>query len=244
MVIIAANWKEHKTNEETIKFLEKLNQEINDTNSEIIIAPSFVALKDAKEHAGITKIAAQNMFYQEQGAFTGEVSPKMIKSFCDYVILGHSERRGLFYETDKDVNKKAKKALEYEIKPIICIGETKKQRDEGKASEIITSMLKKCLEGITEPNFVIAYEPVWAISGGDCSKKPATPQDAQEMHNLIRKELSKLYQDKSQEIHIIYGGSVKPENISKIMAQKDVDGVLVGGCSLETESFVKIINYQ
>ena len=240
MVLIAANWKEHKTNEEAIQFMQELEKRISDINTEVVVAPSFVALKDAKENSNKTKIAAQNMFYSEEGAFTGEVSARMLEGFCDYVILGHSERRRFFNETDESVNKKVHKALEHNIIPIICIGESKEQRDNGQTFEVIERMLNSALEGINESNFVIAYEPVWAISGGDSNTKPATPEDAEEAHAFIRE---KLKEKNLENVHVIYGGSVKPGNISQLMEKENIDGALVGGASLEVDSFEKIIKY-
>ncbi|MFW6450026.1 MAG: triose-phosphate isomerase [Nanoarchaeota archaeon] len=235
--MIIANWKEHKTNEETIEFLKELVQR-TDTRG-VVVAPSYVALQDASEcvSGSKIKISAQNMFYEDEGAYTGEVSPRMIKPFCDYVILGHSERRGIFNETDEEINKKVLKSQEYGITPIICVGESREEREEGRTFEVIERMLMSALHNAGE-DFVIAYEPVWAISGGDKNKKPATHYDADAVHYFIKDKLREKY---DKEFRVLYGGSVKPSNINEFMEKKNIDGALVGGASLDIDKFIQMI---
>ncbi len=253
--IIAANWKENKENSETADFLLSLKeritpieQDIKNQNLQIIIAPSYVSLVTAYDitRDSDIKIASQNMFYEDSGAYTGEISPLMIKNFCNYVILGHSERRHIFNEDNETIKKKLNAAIKHGLKPILCIGETRKQKDEGRTFETIREMLDILDEAddITPNNFIVAYEPVWAISCGKENTKPATPEDAQEAHAYIRKLLHEKFNDKAMDISILYGGSVKPENIKTLMAKDYIDGVLVGNASLQIESFEKLIKSQ
>ena len=191
------------------------------------------------------KIGAQNMHWEEKGAYTGEVSGKMLKSIqVEYVIIGHSERRQYFAETDETVNKKIKAALQNELKPIVCVGETLEQREAGEAQNIIKTQTKLALAGLSKQqmqNVMIAYEPIWAIGTG----KTATSNDANEVIKAIRKQISELYgEEVAQNTIILYGGSVKPENSKELFSTSDIDGGLVGGASLNVEDFEKIINYE
>ena len=213
-------------------------------NVEIVLAPPFTSLRDVKDIITDTNIslAAQNMHWEEKGAFTGEISPAMVKAAgCKYVIIGHSERRAHFGETNETVNKKVKAALKEGLLPIMCVGEKPEERESGKAFDVVSEHALKGLIGVGEEdilNVVIAYEPVWAIGTG----KNATPGQAQEIHEFIRGLLAKNYgQGISEKIRIQYGGSVKPDNIELLMKEKDVDGALVGGASLDEGSFAEII---
>lgn len=245
--IIAANWKMHKTPSETEDFLRDflvLAQSGND-NVDIVIAPPYISLAAAlsmltnRDHV---RIAAQNMHDQPSGAFTGEISPLMLRTMLvTYVILGHSERRSLFGETDAIINTKVLAAHHYHLKPILCVGETLTERDAGKLEEVLTTQLRGSLANVTADQAigtVLAYEPVWAIGTG----RTATAEQAQEAHALIRSILTKLYDSATaSRVRIQYGGSVKPSNMAELMSQPDVDGALVGGASLETGSFWEIV---
>ncbi len=211
---------------------------------DVVIAPPFTSLTIAEgliKNSGI-KLGAQNMYPEVEGAFTGEVSPKMLKAIgVEYVILGHSERRQYFNETNEFINMKAKKALEFGLKPIICVGELLAEREKGITNKVITDQINGVLNGLTEQQLqsvIIAYEPVWAIGTG----KTATPQQANEVHQLIRKLVAeKFSQTVADRIIIQYGGSVKPENAKDLLTQPDIDGALVGGACLKVESFIAII---
>ena len=244
--IIAANWKMHKTPSETEDFLKDFLVLAQSGDSvDIVIAPPYISLAAAlamltnRDHV---RIAAQNMHDQPSGAFTGEISPLMLRSMLvTYVILGHSERRSIFGETDAMINTKVLAAHHYHLKPILCVGETLTERDGGKLEEILTTQLTGGLAGVTAEQTigtVLAYEPVWAIGTG----RTATSEQAQEAHALIRAILTKLYDaETARRVRIQYGGSVKPSNMAELMAQPDVDGALVGGASLESGSFWEIV---
>ncbi len=236
----------NKDIKETFDFLLPLKNNLIGQNLqvEVVVCPPFTSLFIASELLKETniKLGAQNMFYEVEGAFTGEISPKMLKSVkCEYVILGHSERRRYFYETDEIVNKKVKKALEFGLKPIICIGETLEERESGETFKVLEKQVKGTLNGLTAEQIkeiVIAYEPVWAIGTG----KNATPEQAQSAQKFIREFVSGLFNsDVAQSLTIQYGGSVTPENAYSLLSQPDVDGALVGGASLKIDSFLKII---
>lgn len=231
--ILAANWKMNKTQAEAQNFIQELSKTAFKPDREVVLCPPFTAL-NALSGIKEVKLGAQNMHFEENGAFTGEISAAMLKELgCTYVLIGHSERRQLFGETDELINKKIIAAVNHGLIPVFCLGETLAQRESGETMQVITTQLKQGLTGINYINkLVIAYEPVWAIGTG----KTATPQEAQEVHALIR---SLTTADTS----ILYGGSVKPENISSLMAQPDINGALVGGASLKAEDFIKIINY-
>ena len=240
---IAANWKLNKTISETQEFISGLIPAVKDLSGvDIVIAPPFTSLSAAAEKLKGTNVtlAAQNVFYEEKGAYTGEISPLMLIDIgCKYVIVGHSERRQYFNETDDIVNKKIKAAKKAGLGVVFCIGESLDNREAGKTFDVLNREIEKGLNGIDPEDMVIAYEPIWAIGTG----RTATPEQAQEVHSYIREKINVLYGKKADEICIIYGGSVTPENIDSLMACKDVDGALVGGASLKVESFIKIIKF-
>jgi len=241
---MAANWKMNKTASETREFISKLVPAVsNKADVNIAIAPPFTSLMVAADELENTNIvlAAQDVFYEEKGAYTGEVSPLMLVDIgCKYVIVGHSERRQYFNETDGIVNKKIKAAKKAGLGVIFCIGESLEERDAGKTFEVLLRQTEKGLDGIDAENTVLAYEPIWAIGTG----KTASPGQAQEAHAYVRERLKVLYGNRADEICIIYGGSVTPENVDSLMACKDVDGALVGGASLKVESFVRIVKFR
>jgi triosephosphate isomerase len=241
---IVANWKMHKTIPETQEFLSAFIPLVKDVKDvTIAIAPPFTSLAMVAERLKNTNIllAAQNMFYEEKGAYTGEISPLMLVDIgCRYVIAGHSERRQYFDETDDIVNKKIKAAQKSGLGVIFCIGESLAERDTGKTLAILQRELEGGLDGINPEDIVIAYEPVWAIGTG----KTATPAQAQEAHAHIREKLRSLYGNKADELCILYGGSVTPENVDSLMECIDVDGALVGGASLKADSFTRIVKFR
>jgi triosephosphate isomerase len=245
---IAGNWKMNKTIGEALDLARDLKAAISGVKGvEIAVAPPFTALHAVRRELEGSSIllAAQNLYWEEKGAFTGEVSPLMLKEVgCHYVIIGHSERRQFFGETDETVNRRIKAALPQGLKVIFCIGETLKEREEGKTFSVIGRQMEGGLKGLGDKEMgkmVIAYEPVWAIGTG----KTATPEQAEEVHRFIREKLGKLYSRKvSEEIRIQYGGSVTPENIKGLMNQPNIDGALVGGASLKAESFSKIVRFK
>ena len=246
---IAGNWKMNMTHLEAIKFIGDVEYKYENKNDcEVCVCPPFTALRSVKNiidsNALDIKLGAQNMYYEEAGAFTGEISPLMLKSIgVDYVIVGHSERREIFKETNKIVNQKVKAAFVIGLKPIMCIGESLSIRESGNAEDFVLGQLVECLNEIEEKdivNLTLAYEPIWAIGTG----KTATSIDANDMCSAIRKKLENLFgKDISEEIRIQYGGSVKPFNISELMSMTDIDGALVGGASLKVDDFIAIVNY-
>jgi len=246
--IMAGNWKMYKTATEAIDFVTRLHQELGDRGeTEVVVAPSFVALASVAERLKGTKIAvaAQDCFWEEQGAYTGEVSVPMLRDAgCRYVIIGHSERRAYFGERNEQVNKKVKAVIAHELRPIICVGESLEQREQGKTFAVVERQVKEGLKGLGKDAtqaVVIAYEPVWAIGTG----KTASPGQAQEVHASIRGFLSEIFSPAGAEaIRIQYGGSVKPDNVDELMAQPDIDGALVGGASLEVGSFARIVRFE
>ena len=245
--VIAGNWKMNMLPSEAIDFIDKLAPEIKDTKHEVILCVPYTDLFYALLTVQGTniKIGAQNMHFEESGAYTGEVSGKMLKSIgVEYVIIGHSERRQYFNETDESVNKKLKSAFANELKPIVCVGETLEQRETGKAEEIVTNQTKIALGGLTEEqveNTIIAYEPIWAIGTG----KTATAEDANNSIKAIRNEIAKNYgQNIADKVIIQYGGSVKASNAKELFSTSDIDGGLVGGASLKVEEFANIVNYS
>ncbi len=242
--VIAGNWKMNMLPNEAMAFIENIEPTIKDTKNEVILCVPYTDLFYSLLTVQDTniKIGAQNMHWEESGAYTGEVSAKMLKSInVEYVIIGHSERRQYFAETDETVNLKIKTAIKNELKPIVCVGETLEQRESGKAEEIITTQTALALEGIDKNDvskIILAYEPIWAIGTG----KTATSEDANNSIKAIRKKVSELYGDQiANEIIILYGGSVKPENAKELFSTSDIDGGLVGGASLKVEDFSKII---
>ena len=245
--VIAGNWKMNMIPDAAIRFIDELTPLVKDTESEVILCVPYTDLFYALLTAQNTniKIGAQNMHWEESGAYTGEVSGQMLKAIgVEYVIIGHSERRQYFAETDETVNKKLKSAFKYGLKPIVCVGETLEEREAGKAEEIITSQTEKALAGLTEEqvaNTIIAYEPIWAIGTG----KTATSEDANNAVKSIRNKISNMYgQMVSERVIIQYGGSVKASNAKELFTMSDIDGGLVGGASLKSEEFAKIVNYN
>ena len=244
---IAGNWKMNKTVGEALDLVRQLKTSILGMEGvEVAVAPPFTALYAVhKELEGSPiRLAAQNLFWEEKGAYTGEVSSPMLKELgCRYVILGHSERRQFFGETDETVNRKMKAALGQDLKVIFCIGETLKEREEGKTFSVIERQVTGGLKDVGKEEMkrmVVAYEPVWAIGTG----KTATPEQAEEVHRFIRERLEKLYsRGIAEEVRIQYGGSVTPENIKGLMNQKNIDGALVGGASLKSDTFSKIVRF-
>ncbi len=245
--VIAGNWKMNMLPNEAMEMITKLAPEVKETENEVVLCVPYTDLFYSLLAAQGTniKIGAQNMHFAEKGAYTGEVSGKMLKAIgVEYVIIGHSERRQYFAETDETVNKKIKAAFENELKPIVCVGETLEQREAGIAFEVITEQTRKALEGLTNDqvqNTIIAYEPIWAIGTG----KTATAEDANESCKKIRDEISKIYgQNVAEGVIIQYGGSMKPENAKELLEMPDIDGGLIGGASLKAETFEKIVNYN
>ena len=245
--IIAGNWKMNMLPNEAIQFIEELAPLVKDTENEVILCVPYIDLFYALLTAQNTniKIGAQNMHFAENGAYTGEVSGKMLKSInVEYVIIGHSERRQYFNETDETVNKKVKAAFENGLKPIVCVGETLEQRESGKVEEIITNQTKLALDGLTNEqveNTIIAYEPIWAIGTG----KTATKEDANDAVKAIRKKIAEIYgQNVADGVIIQYGGSVKSSNAKELFSMSDIDGALVGGASLKADEFSKIVGFE
>ena len=245
--VIAGNWKMNMLPNETIQFIEDLAPLVKNTEHEVILCVPYTDLFYALLTAQNTniKIGAQNMHFAESGAYTGEVSGKMLKSInVEYVIIGHSERRQYFNETDETVNKKVKAAFENGLKPIVCVGETLEQREAGKVEEIITNQTELALEGLTNEqveNTIIAYEPIWAIGTG----KTATKEDANNAIKAIRKKIAEIYgQNVADGVIIQYGGSVKSSNAKELFSMSDIDGALVGGASLKADEFSKIVEFE
>ena len=245
--IIAGNWKMNKLPNEAISFIEELAPLVKDTKNEVVLCVPYTDLFYALLTVQGTniKIGAQNMHFEEKGAYTGEVSGEMLKSIgVEYVIIGHSERRQYFNETDETVNKKLKKALAVGLKPIVCVGENLSQRENGEAKQIVKNQTKLALEGINAEevkNIIIAYEPIWAIGTG----KTATKEDANETIRWIREEIQNLYgNDIANSVIIQYGGSVKSTNAKDLFEMSDIDGGLIGGASLDAQEFSKIVNYN
>jgi len=244
--ILAANWKMNLTHTEAESYFQAFLSEIGHINDvEIVIIPPFIAipaLVSASEKVSFVRIGAQNMHWEKSGAFTGEVSATMLRAlYIKYVIVGHSERRTLFGETDEIVNRKVKTALDAGLRPILCVGETLRERDSGQVEEVLRRQLHECLETVMEKDLteiVVAYEPIWAIGTG----RSATPAEAEQAHAFIRSVLAELYGVLAADrVRIQYGGSVKPENAEDLMRQKNIDGALIGGASLDPRSFARII---
>ncbi|MCG1011285.1 triose-phosphate isomerase [Tepidanaerobacter sp. GT38] len=245
--LIAGNWKMNNTKRETLDFLSSFLPKVENITIEMAICPPFTDLYAAAEKLKGTKVklGAQNMHWEETGAFTGEVSPLMLKEIpCDYVIIGHSERRQYFAETDETVNKKIKSAIKHNIAPIVCVGESLAQREEGITIDFVMTQVENALKDIKPEDakkIVFAYEPIWAIGTG----KTASASDAQEVIGAIRNKIEKLYnKDVAEDVRILYGGSVKPENIKELMAEADIDGALVGGASLKPDSFYALCSFN
>lgn len=245
--VIAGNWKMNMLPDAAIRFIDELSPLVKDTENEVVLCVPYTDLFYSLLTAQNTniKIGAQNMHWEENGAYTGEISGQMLKAIgVEYVIIGHSERRQYFAETDETVNKKIKAAFKYGLKPIVCVGETLEEREAGKAETIITSQTEKALEGLTDKQVeetIIAYEPIWAIGTG----KTATKEDANNAIKSIRNKISNIYgQIVSDRVIIQYGGSVKASNAKELFTMSDIDGGLVGGASLKAEEFANIVNYN
>ncbi|MCX7822054.1 MAG: triose-phosphate isomerase [Syntrophobacterales bacterium] len=246
--LIAANWKMHKTVEEAVTFVKDLQERLpfrEDRN--VMIAPPFTALIAVRSAIRRNDIwlGAQNCHWEDKGPFTGEVSPLMLYDVgCQFAIIGHSERRHIFGETDEMVNRKVKAVLGKGLRPILCVGEKLEEREVGETFNVVSRQLKEGLKGVGRKEadrVVIAYEPVWAIGTG----RTAKPYQAQEVHAFIRGMLSELYDNGlASSVQVLYGGSVKPDNVDELMAEPDIDGLLVGGASLEVDSFCRIVSYR
>ncbi len=245
--IVAANWKMNMTQAEAAAFVETFTRELGDSSEvEVVIVPPFTALakvSEALDSSQTVKLGAQNMSAEKSGAFTGEISAAMLRElFVRYVVLGHSERRQLFGETDEIVNRKVRAAHEATLRPIVCVGETLAQREAGEVEKVLGSQLRGSLAGLGPKELqetVVAYEPVWAIGTG----KTASAEQAQEAHAFIRRTLAEIADENTaSRIRIQYGGSVKPENARTLMSQPDIDGALVGGASLDPRSFAQIVH--
>jgi triosephosphate isomerase len=244
--IIAANWKMNMTQAESERFVDSFLRDVGEINDvEVVIIPPFTAIAKVSEALGSAqniKVGAQNMYWEKSGPYTGEISGSLLRDlFVHYVVLGHSERRTFFGETDEMVNRKVRAALEAKLRPIVCVGETLEQRDKGNVEKILSIQLRGSLAGLKPKELqesVIAYEPVWAIGTG----RNATPQQAQEAHAFIRHSLREMADDTTaKRVRIQYGGSVKPDNARELMSQPDIDGALVGGASLDPRSFAQIV---
>ena len=245
--VIAGNWKMNMLPNEAIDFIQELTPLVKDTKNEVILCVPYIDLFYSLLHVQGTniKIGAQNMHWEEKGAYTGEVSASMLKSIgVEYVIIGHSERRQYFNETDETVNKKIKSALAHGLKPIVCVGETLEQREARETEKIVTNQIAKAFEGISSENLeniIVAYEPIWAIGTG----KTATKEDANSTIMQIRKKLAEIYgQNEAEGVIIQYGGSVKSSNAKELFEMSDIDGGLVGGASLKAEEFSKIVKFD
>lgn len=245
--LIAGNWKMNNDLNSSIELAQSISSGIKKdflNNTDILICPTFISISkvyDAVKDSGVL-VGAQNMYFKDDGAFTGEISAEMlISAGCKFVILGHSERRQFFHETDHIINLKVKKAIISGIKPILCVGETLEQREEGVHEKIVDEQITFCLKEVSKEdisNVVIAYEPVWAIGTG----KTASPEQANQMHKKIRESIANIYgEDVAQNIRILYGGSVNDKNASELFSQSDIDGGLIGGASLKPGQFLTIV---
>ena len=245
--ILAANWKMHKTVAEAVAFLEKFLPLVADADGvDVVIAPAFTALDRVGRSLAdsAVRLAAQNVNPEDRGAFTGEIAPAMLADLgCHYTIVGHSERRALYGETDEFIAHKAAALLSHEILPIVCVGETLEQRESKRTFDVLGDQLTGSLARIparAADTVVVAYEPVWAIGTG----RTATPETAQEVHAFVRERLQQLFGDAAARMRIQYGGSVKPDNVRSLMAQPDIDGALVGGAGLDPEAFSRIVHFE
>lgn len=245
--VIAGNWKMNKTVGESVELVKELMPLVKDAKSEVVVCPTFISLNEVLKTVEGSNIGvgAQNMYYKDSGAFTGEISPAALKDMkLEYVVLGHSERRQYFKEDDAEINKKITAALNHGLKPILCVGETLEEREKGITFRVIGTQVEGCLAGMEGKNLedlIIAYEPIWAIGTG----KTATSEDANEVIGFIRKLLKEKLGDKvADNTRILYGGSVKSSNIKELMSMPEIDGGLVGGASLEAKEFAKIVNFD
>ncbi len=249
-VLIAGNWKMHKTHLEAIQVVQKLSYRLDPADYErveVVVAPPFTALRSVQtvieaDHL-LIRLGAQNVHWKDEGAFTGEIAPRMLQSLSvSYVIVGHSERREIFGETDEWVNRKAKAVLAHGMVPIVCVGETEAERDEGVSEDKVRRQVLAGLAGLDPEavaGSVVAYEPIWAIGTG----RTASADDADAMAALIRETIADRWGDAAERIRILYGGSVNPGNIAGLMAKRNIDGGLVGGASLDPDTFASVIRY-
>ncbi len=241
--VIAGNWKMNKLAGECGEFLSEILNDIDTSEKDVIVCPTFTALWKAYDTVKGTNvhIGAQNMHYEDKGAYTGEVTAEMIREAgCEYVIIGHSERRKYFAETDETVSLKVKKAYEADLVPIMCIGESLEERESGETFNVLKMQVENALKPLQiDEKMIVAYEPLWAIGTG----KTATDEQAQETCKFVRDTLNDLFGDVSEKIRILYGGSVNEKNVKSLMAMSDIDGALVGGASLKAE-FIKLVNYD
>ncbi len=244
--LIIGNWKMYKTPREAADFIEELSPLVASTQRRVYLAPGFLAIEAAVRAAKGSRmlIGAQNLHEQVEGSFTGEISARMLMAAgASFVIIGHSERRVLFGETNALINQKVHRALTAGLVPVVCIGETLKERELGLTKAVLSQQLEECLKGVLSPSLaslIVAYEPIWAIGTGVA----ATPAHAQQVHKMCRDFVEEKWgREASQQLYLLYGGSVKPDNIASLMSEVDIDGVLVGGASLDVKSFAQLINY-
>ncbi len=239
--MIAGNWKMNNTVEESVQLVAAMKERLEAVKEvESVVCPPFIAIsKVAQMLAGSSiGVGAQNMYYEEEGAYTGEISPKMLAGLCEYVIVGHSERRGYFGETDEMVNLKVKAALSNGLKPIVCVGETLDEQEAGKTEDVVTRQVEALLNGLSSiENLVIAYEPIWAIGTG----KSATEEQANGTIGLVRDVVKGVFKQAAEDLRILYGGSAKASNIAGFVSQSDIDGALVGGASLKADEFTGMV---
>ena len=248
IALVAANWKMHKTLTEAKTYVVSLQKEVGPCEDrEVVIAPPFTALHAIRQeiHVKGFSLASQNCHFESQGAYTGEISGVMLKDLgCRYVIIGHSERRHIFGEDDETVRKKVAAAFVHGLQPIVCVGEVLHERENGKTIDVVGGQLERAVQALKPEQvseLVVAYEPVWAIGTG----RTATPAQAQDVHAFIRERIGSLFdKNVANRVRILYGGSVKPDNVDSLMAQPDIDGLLVGGASLEVASFKRIVEFQ
>ena len=242
MPLIAGNWKMNTTVSEAVKLVNELRQGLDEIdNVDKVLCPPFISLAAVGEliKGSSIKLGAQNLYFEEKGAYTGEISPLMLIELCEFVIIGHSERRQYFNETDEIINKKMQAALKVGLKPILCIGERLEENEAGLTAEVVTKQLRSALVGIEHlSKMIIAYEPIWAIGTG----RAATGEQANQTISLIRSNVSQLYDKKTtRDLRILYGGSVTADNATEFMQQPEVDGALVGGASLKVDQFLSIV---
>lgn len=248
--LIVANWKMNKIIKEAIFSAKEFKKLLKDEKDiDIVVCPPFTALHAVSNElkGSNIKLGAQNMYFEEYGAYTGEISASMLKEIgCEYVILGHSERREVFGEDDFLINKKVIAALSHSLKPILCIGESLEDRNKGNTNEVLENQLKNCFKNVEDKQLLkisIAYEPIWAISKGNPNHKAATKEDAEEAHKFIRSILAGMFgEDTAKNVRIIYGGSMKPENAKELLSMPNINGGLIGNASLEAKGFAGIIN--
>jgi len=242
MPLIAGNWKMNTTVSEAVKLVNELRQGLDEIdNVDRVLCPPFISLVAVREliKGSSIKLGAQNLYFEEKGAYTGEISPLMLIELCEFIIIGHSERRQYFNETDEIINKKVQAALKVGLRPILCIGERLEQNEAGLTAEVVTKQLKSALVGIDDlSKIIIAYEPIWAIGTG----RAATGKQANQTISLIRNNVSQLYDKKTaRDVRILYGGSVTADNATEFMQQPEIDGALVGGASLKVDQFLSIV---